>query len=76
MKANQRNFESFLGLVLNLSCAAAWPRPLMSALPPRADMCSAPMDVRYGPLTSDLRLDAPQKSSLRYSMRPAAAYAI
>ena len=33
-------------------------------------------NVRFVPLTSDLRLDAPQQSLLRYSMRPAAAYAI
>ncbi len=42
----------------------------------KADMCSAQAHVRYVPLTSDLRLDAPQQSSLRYSMTPAAAYAI
>ena len=31
---------------------------VMSALPPKADMCSAQADVRFVPLTSDLRLDA------------------
>ena len=30
----------------------------MSALRPKADMCSATSDVRFVPLTSDLRLDA------------------
>ena len=70
------------------TCAA---QKAMSALPPKADICSAALYVRFGPkadmcgalahvryvpLTSDLRLDAPQQSSLRYSMRPAAAYAI
>src|SRR5215471_170719 len=48
----------------------------MSALPPKADIETQPRDVRFVPLTSDLRLDAPQQSLLRYSMRPAAAYAI
>ena len=41
-----------------------------------ADMCDATRDVCFGPLTSDLRLDALQQSSLRYLTRPAAAYAI
>ena len=40
MKANQRNFESFLGLVLNF-LARRRGRERMSALPPIADMCSA-----------------------------------
>jgi len=48
----------------------------MSALPPKADITEHSLDVRFVPLTSDLRLDAPQQSLLRYSMRPAAAYAI
>jgi hypothetical protein len=43
---------------------------------PKADIGWAHWDVRFVPLTSDLRLDAPQQSLLRYSMRPAAAYAI
>jgi hypothetical protein len=47
-------------------------RPLMSALPPKADITEHSLDVRFVPLTSDLRLDAPQQSLLRYSMRPAA----
>jgi len=45
----------------------------MSALPLKADINRAHWDVRLVPLTSDLRLDAPQQSLLRYSMRPAAA---
>jgi hypothetical protein len=48
-------------------------RPLMSVLPPKADIAERELDVRFVPLTSDLRLDAPQQSLLRYSMRPAAA---
>src|SRR5260370_4810813 len=48
----------------------------MSALPPKADIAQHGGNVRFVPLTSDLRLDAPQQSLLRYSMRPAAAYAI
>jgi hypothetical protein len=44
----------------------------MSALPPKADIDRECLDVRFVPLTSDLRLDAPQQSLLRYSMRPAA----
>ena len=28
---------------------------VMSALPPKADMCGATRDVRFGPLTSDLQ---------------------
>ena len=47
MKANQGNFESFFRPGFEFSCAAAWPRPLMSALPPRADMCSALEHVRF-----------------------------
>ena len=47
-----------------------------SALPRKADIQSLKRDVCFVPLTSDLRLDAPQQSLLRYSMRPAAAYAI
>ena len=48
----------------------------MSASPRlRTYDCDAP-NRRLGPLTSDLRLDAPQQSLLRYSMRPAALYAI
>ena len=35
-KTNQRNFELFLGLVLNF--LALTPRPIMSALPPKADI--------------------------------------
>ena len=31
---------------------------VMSALLPIADICSAQAHVRFGPLTSDLRLDA------------------
>ena len=48
----------------------------MSASPPRATVDFQNLFGREGPLTSDLRLDAPQQSSLRYSMRPAALYAI
>jgi hypothetical protein len=44
--------------------------------PRKADIQSFTEDVRFVPLTSDLRLDTPQQSLLRYSMRPAAAYAI
>jgi hypothetical protein len=51
---------------------SAW-RSLMSALPPKADIAECDRHVRFVPLTSDLRLDAPQQSLLRYSMRPAAA---
>jgi len=32
----------------------------MSALPPKADIGTQSWNVRYVPLTSDLRLDAPQ----------------
>jgi hypothetical protein len=42
----------------------------------KADIERPDLKCREVPLTSDLRLDAPQQSSLRYSMRPAAAYAI
>jgi hypothetical protein len=45
----------------------------MSGVAPKADIDLSASDVRLVPLTSDLRLDAPQQSLLRYSMRPAAA---
>jgi hypothetical protein len=46
----------------------------MSALPPDNRPKKADIGyVGFVPLTSDLRLDAPQQSLLRYSMRPAAA---
>jgi hypothetical protein len=61
---------SALGQSRHMQCKTACP------FTPKADMCGATNDVRFGPLTSDLRLEAPQQSSLRYSMRPAAAYAI
>jgi hypothetical protein len=48
----------------------------MSALAPIANIDEGGWHVRFVPLTSDLRLDAPQQSLLRYSMRPAAFYAI
>ena len=38
----------------------------MSALPPKADIGTQSWNVRFVPLTSDLRLDAPQQSSLRF----------
>ena len=44
--------------------------------PTKADIGTQSWNVRFMPLTSDLRLDAPQQSSLRYSMRPAALYAL
>jgi hypothetical protein len=45
----------------------------MSAYPSTPDVMLSAAKRRSGPLTSDLRLDAPQQSLLRYSMRPAAA---
>jgi hypothetical protein len=56
---------SALGQKQTLDC-----RPLMSAIHPKADINRGELDVRFVPLTSDLRLDAPQQSLLRYSMRP------
>jgi len=43
---------------------------MFSGLPPKADNEQTWRHVRFVPLTSDLRLDAPQQSLLRYSMRP------
>jgi hypothetical protein len=36
-----------------------FPQTVMSALPPKADMCSATMDVRYGP-KADISEQAPK----------------
>jgi hypothetical protein len=61
------------GVKLKWLLRRVWLEWRESAMTSTPDMPLHRTKRRFGPLTSDLRLDAPQQSWLRYSMRPAAA---
>jgi hypothetical protein len=50
-----------------------FPQTVMSALPPKADMCSATMDVRYGP-KADISEQAPKLSYLFFARSLGGSY--
>jgi hypothetical protein len=53
--------SSYVRFTPNRDCKSGYLRFVMSALPPKADMCGATRDVRYGPKATSTAIRSPRQ---------------